>query len=188
MKMYLSVLVLALVFSGCVQDEPVSPDTPPYEPSPSLPSQFQPEADYTYYSSPLFLIYHPQGWAVDDQQTASGVFIFSAPLEDDNDRIEEQFIVQIWAGEERTPAEFQAFEEGLMASGDVLSQAGPSTYKGRDAFIVEYESGDGMFFKTVFFRNGQWVYRLHYAVEKSKSAEYQPVMEDILDRFVIGSG
>ncbi len=199
----LKILILFLGFSlllfGCVggqTDNLTSTDTVKQTEKQTVDilDQFKSkDPDYTYYSSPLFLIYYPKDWQVDDQKTTPGVFEFIAPLEDDSDKISEEFLVQIWAGNQSSPEQFEAYERSLMVEGDIIIQTENITYKGKSAFVIEMEgnnsdTGIHMVYKTLFFRNGEWAYRLNYGVEKSKISEYRPIMENILDKFVIGSG
>ncbi len=149
------------------------------------------EIVYTYYSSPLFFIYYPKDWGVDDSN--NGIFEFLAPLEDNDDKISEEFVVEIWEGNESTAEGFELLERQLLKPYDIIEKKENVRYKNRDAFVMEVEGkihdgNEDMFYKTVFFRNGEWIYRLHYAIEKSKLDKYHNIMETILDRFVIGSG
>src|SRR3989338_1045543 len=214
MKILVLTLAIMILFFGCLggeqkktestveppkNDSAVVPSPPPsYKPNDTPAPQpvdknpFKSKYEgYSYYSSPMFLIYFPEGWGIDDSQ--SGIFEFFAPLEDDNDRISEDFVVEIWEGNESTAEEFESFEKQLLKPEDVIKKKESIQYKDRDAFTMEIEGKihDGpepMFFKTIFFRNGKFIYRLHYAIEKSKLDKYQPIMETILDRFKIGSG
>ncbi len=145
---------------------------------------------YTYYSSPLFLIYYPQGWDLEDRHS-TGAFIFTAPPDHEEDKVLEQFIIEVWTGNESSPAEYTDYEMSLSTGKDIITKKETAKYKGRDAFVLEIEcpdpdNGIQMFYKTTYFRNGEWVYRLHYAVEKGKLDKYRPIMESILDKFVIG--
>ncbi len=148
------------------------------------------EISYTYYSSPLFMIYYPKGWRSDDG--LEGTFRFYSPKEDEEDIILDEFIVEIWEGDESAPSDFEEYEKTLMVEGDVIVKKEEFTFKGKDAFVMEVDGsepklGTPMLFKTVFFRNGKWVYRLNYGIEKSKKEKYKPIMESILDKFVVGS-
>ena len=189
----LLVLGASLLFFGCVggQDSTTKNVTKQVSYDDALDQFKSKDSNYTYYSSPMFLIYYPKGWQADDSKNP--VFEFLSPLEDDSDKMQDGFAVEIWAGNESTAAEFEAYEQKLMLKGDVVTSKGNIIYKGRDAFFMEVESkspkfGIPMFYKTVFFRNGKWVYRLNYGFEKSKSGKYKQTMESILERFVIGSG
>lgn len=152
----------------------------------------QAEIQFTYYSSPLYLAYFPEGWAIDDQKTAPGVVRFAAPVSSGNE-LSPEFLLHIWEGNESTPEDFEAYEKNLLLDGDVILKKDSVFYKNKDAFMMEYEgkdaeTGSQIHFKTIMFKNEKWVYRLHYSMEKSDLEKYQPIMESILDKFVIGSG
>ena len=145
--------------------------------------------NYTYYSAPNFLLYYPKGWKV--AQSKNGIFEFDSPLEDQNDQIKDGFVVEIWKGNQSTPEEFENYEKTLFSQGDKIISRKSASYKNRDTYALEVEginkeTGVMMYYKTLFFRNGPWVYRLSYAIEKSKMNKYQQVMEEMLDKFVIG--
>ena len=147
--------------------------------------------DYTWYSSQLFFIYYPRGWTVDEP--SNGAFVFSSRPASDADNLVQQFIVEIWDGNESTSQEFEAYERALMNEEDIVTSTRNITFKGNPAFEIKYESqgvesNPAFVYKSVFFRNDRWVYRLSSSVEKSKSSTYSPIMETIFDRFVIGSG
>ena len=192
------VLGLSLLFFGCTggetktTDSDVVKDTAKKTAYANALDQFKSkDPNYTYYSSPMFLIYYPKGWHADDSQNP--VFHFISPQENTNDTVLEEFIVEIWAGNESTAADFEASERKLMVEGDTVTKKESLQYKGKDAFSIVIEgnhpdTGVPMLYKTVFFRNGKWVYRLNYGIEKSKLDKYQPTTESIFDKFVIGSG
>ncbi len=176
-----------IVVTPKLNDSPIS-DQPKFNDTTIPPKS---DVEYTYYSSPLFFIYYPEGWGIDDK-TTNGVFEFLAPLEDDNDRISEEFVVEIWEGNESTAEEFESLERQLMKPDDVVKKKETIQYKERDAFVMEiegkvYDGNELMFYKTIFFRNGRWIYRLQYSIEKSKLDTYQSIMETILERFKIGA-
>ncbi|HIH16064.1 MAG TPA: hypothetical protein HA252_01525, partial [Candidatus Diapherotrites archaeon] len=147
--------------------------------------------DYTYYSSPVFLLYYPRGWAA--EEVGNGQFAFTAPVEGDPEKnVADQLIVEIWAGEESTPEAYANYEAEFMVEGDRVTGGGAITFKDRAAFVIEVEgpnerTGKPMFYQTVFFRNGKWVYRLQYSMEKARQEKVQPLFEDMLDRFVVGN-
>lgn len=188
----LLVLLSAVLLFGCVNGgEPAANQSSP-EPVNSPPPELKEsnEVSYTYYSSPLFMIYYPRGWKVDD--ILQGTFRFYSQKEDENDVILDEFIVEIWEGSESTASDFEEYEKTLMVEGDVVTSKEEATFKGKSAFVIEVDgsepkSGTPMLFKTVFFRNGKWVYRLNYGIEKSKKEKYEPIMESIFDKFVVGS-
>ena len=175
-----NMLVLALVsiilFFGCISGEQkktesaagqLKPNDSAIVPSPQPPpklNEIEPpkskEITYTYYSSPLFLIYFPGDWGIDDSK--NGIFEFFAPLEDDSDTMSEEFIVEIWEGNETTAEEFESFEKQLLKPEDVIKKKESIQYKDRDALVIEVEGRvnggpEPMFFKTIFFRNGKWI-------------------------------
>lgn len=183
--MKFAILCIAfLLASGCIST-PASEE--PAAKAASIGSGGSPA--YSYYSSPMFLLYHPRGWSVDDSRP--GVFIFTAPPAGSGG-VASQFIVEIWAGNESAPEEYANYEKSLMAQGDAIIKSGASKYQGRDAFVIEMSGPadggrGGMLYKTTFFRNGKWVYRLHYAIDEKNKAADGPVMEEILGKFKIGS-
>ena len=146
--------------------------------------------DYTYYSSPVFLLYYPRGWAA--EEPGNGQFAFTAPVEGDpSTNVADQFIVEIWAGEESTPEAYANYEADFMVEGDKVTNEGVGEFKGREAYLIGMEgpnerTGKPMYYQTLYFRNGKWVYRLQYAVEKARQEKLQPLFEDMLDRFVVG--
>ena len=144
---------------------------------------------YTYYSSPMFLLYYPLGWTAEEPD--EGVFAFTEPLADTNNRVANQLIVEIWAGEEATPEAYAAYETGLLREGDRVTKQESVSFKDRDAYTIEIDGTDErtnlpLFFKTVYFRNGQWVYRLQYSMEQSRRGKSEPLFQDLLDKFVVG--
>ena len=202
MKRQLFVLMISIfLIVGCTQTEPTGNDNLKQATGEESndeqtieteePGYNKKEIGYTWYSSPLFKIYYPDGWDVDGQISAPGVFIFSSPLEDNTDKFSEEFIVEIWESDESTSEEFNYFEVGLMDKNDWMINKENITYKGKEAYLMEYEGTDidylGVYYKTIFFRNDEWVYRLHYAIEKSKLDKYKPIMENVLDKFEIGT-
>ena len=193
MKRQLFVLMISIfLIVGCTQTEPAKDKVNVTDDNQEVGIENNnSEISYTWYSSPLFKIYYPNGWDVDDQISAPGVFIFSSPLEDNTDKFSEEFIVEIWESDESTSEEFNYFEVGLMDKNDWMINKENITYKGKEAYLMEYEGTDieylGVYYKTIFFRNDEWVYRLHYAIEKSKLDKYKPIMENVLDKFEIGT-
>lgn len=177
-----AIVLVFLAASGCLGAG--TPQTPNADNA--SPAQ---NPDLTYYSSPLFLVYYPRGWHTDQPQ--NGVLVISSPP-DEKTNATSQFIVEIWAGNESTPQEFKSYEMGLAQPGDSVTSESSTKFKGRDAYEIELEShpasGEPAFtYKTIFFRNNGWVYRLSYSLDKNRAAELRPVMESILDKFVIGS-
>ena len=193
MKRQLFVLMISIfLIVGCTQTEPAKDKVNVTDDNQEVGIENNnSEISYTWYSSPLFKIYYPNGWDVDDQISAPGVFIFSSPLEDNTDKFSEEFIVEIWESDESTSEEFNYFEVGLMDKNDWMINKENITYKGKEAYLMEYEGTEidylGVYYKTIFFRNDEWVYRLHYAIEKSKLDKYKPIMENVLDKFEIGT-
>lgn len=190
-KLILLSAILVLLF-GCIDISGNVPPTPPPQKIPLPPPTQIGDIEYTWVSSPLFFIYYPKGWEYDEPQ--NGVFTFTAPEDDINDDMNEQFIVEIWSGNQSTPEEFEAVEKDIFGKVAALTinKRESVTYKGKDAFVLEMEQQDPilkipLYYKTTYFRNGKWVYRLHYAVEKSRLSQYQPIMENILDQFKISS-
>ncbi|MBI5159301.1 hypothetical protein HY992_04230 [Candidatus Micrarchaeota archaeon] len=181
-------LLSAFLLFGCITGG--EPSENPANENLSIGVNKSDSVSYTYYSSPLFMIYYPRGWKVDD--SVQGTFRFGSPKEDADDIIIDEFIVEIWEGSESTPAEFEEYEKTLMVEGDAVTNREETVFNGRNAFVIEVDgsepkSSTPMLFKTVFFRNGKWVYRLNYGMEKSKKDKYEPVMESILDQFIVGS-
>ncbi len=145
---------------------------------------------FTYFSSPLFMIYYPRGWHVTDNHE-SGVFLFTPPLENENDKMAGEFVVEFLDfGNKTTSADFEEHEKTLYNETATVTNIQNTTFKGKSAFVIEIEElGDPtMIYKTTYFKSGEWIYRLHYAIEKNKSNKYKPIMESILDKFVIGNG
>ena len=171
---------LALIaFMGCLSQS---------EPQPSMQenkTQNQ-SIDYTWYSSPLYLLYYPRSWHLEEPQP--GAVIVSSPP-DNRTNVVNQFVLEVWAGNESSPQEFENYERSLMQNYTVIGKKSIQ-FKGKDAFAIELEGetdGAAFVYKTIFFRNGEWVYRLSYAIDKTKVDIYKPIMETILDKFVIGS-
>ncbi len=195
MKKIFLILTIAILLFGCVKTDEVTEN----ESAAQLDPQSQKEIEYGYYSSPLFLAYYPKDWIIDDQISYQGVFMFIAPQEDQDDMVSEEFIIEIWNGNQSSAEDFEDYERVLMNENDSILGKQEVSWKDRDAFVIEYESNLGidtaresvpitMYYKTIFFRNGNWIYRLQYSVEKGKLERYAPIMETMLDKFVIGSG
>ncbi|MBS3062609.1 MAG: hypothetical protein J4203_01945 [Candidatus Diapherotrites archaeon] len=203
-RIFFAVLFAVLLVAGCVQQQPQGPPTgqPKQLITPSIIENGQAKpilpgssagggVDYTYYSSPVFLLYYPRGWAA--EEVGNGQFAFTAPVEGDPEKnVADQLIVEIWAGEESTPEAYANYEAEFMVEGDRVTGGGAITFKDRAAFVIEVEgpnerTGKPMFYQTVFFRNGKWVYRLQYSMEKARQEKVQPLFEDMLDRFVVGN-
>ena len=104
MKRQLFVLMISIfLIVGCTQTEPAKDKVNVTDDNQEVGIENNnSEISYTWYSSPLFKIYYPNGWDVDDQISAPGVFIFSSPLEDNTDKFSEEFIVEIWESDEST--------------------------------------------------------------------------------------
>ncbi len=194
-----SLLVALVIAAGCLR-QPQTPATPAEKQAIAGPQIYENNAQkdvgleaaalgYTYYSSPLFLLYYPNGWTA--EEPAAGVFAFTEPLEETERRVSDQLIVEIWAGEEATPEAYAAYEAGLLREGDRVTRQEKISFKGRDAFAIEIEgtdegTGAPLFFRTIYFRNGQWVYRLQYSMEQSRREKSEPLFKDLLDKFVVG--
>ncbi|MDO8554747.1 MAG: hypothetical protein Q7S22_08110 [Candidatus Micrarchaeota archaeon] len=198
LKLLFMILGFSLLLFGCVggqTDDTTTKDTVKQTEKSNVSDVLDPfkskDPNYTYYSSQLFLIYYPKTWYADDSKNPS--FQFFSPAEDSNDKILEEVIVEIWSGNESTTEQFEVYERTLMVQGDVITQTENVTYKEKPTFVIEMEgnnpdTGTRMVYKTLFFRNGEWVYRINYSVEKSKISSYRPIMENILDKFVVGTG
>lgn len=202
-KLFLAALLTALLLAGCVQPgaggQPLQGQEPKPVAAPQILENGQPKAimpesfggvNYTWYSSPMFFLYYPRGWTA--EEPGNGQFTFTAPVEGDPERnVADQLIVEIWAGEEATAEEFTAYEASLMLPGDTVTKKEATRFKDREAFVIEMEGTDGrtqrpMFYKTIFFRNGKWVYRLQYSMESGRRETIEPLFEDMLSRFVVG--
>ncbi|MBI5046734.1 hypothetical protein HZC07_03310 [Candidatus Micrarchaeota archaeon] len=195
----LLISALLLVLLGCVtvNNENNSTAVIPKNSTNSNPVKnitpfFNPPPNYTYFSSPLFLIYYPKTWTYTNPK--NGIFLFSSPDDSASDPVVEEFVVEIGSGNQSTAKDYKAYEMKLLTPSDRITKEENITFKGKSVYSIEYEGSAGdsqnttVFYKTIYFRNGDWVYRLSYDVEKSRLSQYGPVMQSILDQFVIGSG
>ncbi|MBI5228208.1 hypothetical protein HY988_06475 [Candidatus Micrarchaeota archaeon] len=183
----LAIIALILLF-GCLGQNPSSQNTQTSTQEPATISLPRGTADYTYYSSPLYLLYYPRGWYLAEPQ--NGVVIIDSPA-DGPDNFSQQFVVEIWAGNQSTAEEFESYERSLLTPQDKIISKNQTTFHNTAAFVIEYQSplsSPPLQYKTIFFRNGKWVYRLSYAVEQSRLDKFRPTMESILEKFQIGNG
>ena len=208
-RIVFAVLLAALLVAGCtLPGTSVRPQAPTQGPQAGQPKQviapqiiekgqpktIMPESfegvNYTWYSSPMFFLYYPRGWAAEEPK--NGVFAFTAPVEGDPEKdVADQLIIEIWAGDESTPEAYTNYEADYMVEGDQITNQESTKFKDRDAFVIEMggkdeRTGQPMFYKTIYFRNGKWVYRIQYALEKSRREKSGPLFKDMLDKFVVG--
>ena len=158
-----SVLCIFLLIFGCLQTNNTNNNGITKTTNTTANVSPKTAVEYTYYSSPNFFIYYPKGWKID--QSKNGIFEFSSVLEDQNDKISDGFLVEIWKGLENNSEEFKNYELKLASANDKIIREQNILYKNRDAYVIENkgpnsETNSIMYYKTVFSGNGPWVYRL----------------------------
>ncbi len=183
---YLGLVFLTILIFGCLEGNNERTAKT------NVSSQQEPAGiSYGYYSSPAFLIYYPRSWHVND--TENGVFRFTAPPDSTEDQTLEGILVEVWVGNESTPAEFMNYEKRfILNEEDIITKNQSIRFKGRDAYEIDLESTDSdtgtiTLYRTIFFRNGRAIYRINTAIEKKMNEKYGPIMDSILEKFVIGN-
>lgn len=151
------------------------------------------ELEFVVYTGQEFLVEYPYEWSIEEYK-AGFLFLsersveFMSPREDLSDILLDGFIVEVWESEE-TLDDFEDLEIAMMSGDERITRNERIKFKGHDALYMETEGSQEtnieVYYKTIYFKQGNKAYRLHQAYEKSKQAKYAPIMEYMLESFEV---
>ncbi len=164
-----SLFLLFVLLFGCLQQ-----NTPPANVAPS-------STVYAKFAVPEFTLEYPPDLSFEEKA------FFTAPKEDGNDSFQELFTVKTWDTRE-TLDDLEVYEKGYIGDNANFTNISRTTFKGRDAALLEGDfppsnKSKGEHFTTIFFKQERRTFRLRYTIEKGKEATYAPFVERMKDSF-----
>lgn len=195
-KIVLLSLFLSALFFGCLQQGApqesvitsnysatvqVANASPSLNASPSNESGSQAgKQAFTRFDAPEFSLDYPPELSFEEKA------FFTSPNESDGDGFQELFTVKTWETGE-TLDDLEVNEKGYIGDDANFTNITRAVFREREALLLEGEfppasnKSKGERFTTIFFKQGQRVFRLRYTIEKGKEAIYQPIVERMKD-------